>query len=53
MADYRGYGDSDGKPTIANMIGDAHTIFQGFKEIIEQEGFNGGRPLSFTASTMR
>ncbi|MBI2329098.1 MAG: alpha/beta hydrolase [Chloroflexi bacterium] len=39
VADYRGYGASDGKPTIANMIGDAHTIFQGFKEIIEQEGF--------------
>ncbi len=39
VADYRGYGSSDGKPTISNMIGDAHTIFQGFTEIIEKEGF--------------
>ena len=39
VADYRGYGSSDGKPTIANMISDAHTIFQGFKGIIEQECF--------------
>ena len=39
VADYRGYGSSDGKPTISNMIGDAHTIFKGFTEIIEKEGF--------------
>ena len=39
VADYRGYGSSNGKPTISNMIGDAHTIFKGFKEIIGKEGF--------------
>lgn len=39
VADYRGYGSSDGKPTISNMIGDAHTIFKNFREIIEKEGF--------------
>jgi len=39
VADYRGYGSSDGKPTISNMFGDAHTIFKGFKEIIGTEGF--------------
>ena len=39
VADYRGYGSSDGKPTISNMIGDAHTIFKGFQEIIGKEGF--------------
>ncbi len=39
VADYRGYGSSNGKPTISNMIGDAHTIFKGFNEIIEKEGF--------------
>jgi len=39
VADYRGYGSSNGKPTISNMIGDAHTIFKGFKDIIRQEGF--------------
>lgn len=39
VADYRGYGSSNGKPTISNMIGDAHTIFKGFKEIIRKKGF--------------
>ena len=39
VADYRGYGSSNGKPTISNMLTDAHTIFNGFKEIIEKEGF--------------
>ena len=34
VADYRGYGDSGGKPTISNMVSDAHTLFVGFKEII-------------------
>ncbi|MFC2051910.1 alpha/beta hydrolase [Chloroflexota bacterium] len=40
VADYRGYGSSDGKPTISNMFGDAHIIFRGFKEVIRKEGFN-------------
>ncbi len=39
VADYRGYGTSDGKPTVSNMIGDAHAIFQGFKEIMAKESF--------------
>jgi len=39
VADYRGYGSSGGKPTISNTIGDAHTLFKGFKEIIDKEGF--------------
>lgn len=39
VADYRGYGSSSGKPTISNMIGDAHAIFKGFKEIIKREAF--------------
>ncbi|MFC1957772.1 alpha/beta hydrolase [Chloroflexota bacterium] len=39
VAEYRGYGSSNGKPTIANMFGDAHTIFKGFTEIIKKEGF--------------
>ncbi|MFW6112641.1 MAG: alpha/beta hydrolase [Chloroflexota bacterium] len=39
VADYRGYGSSNGKPTISNMIGDAHTIFEGFKKAIREEGF--------------
>jgi len=39
VADYRGYGSSNGQPTISNLIGDAHPIFNGFKDIISQEGF--------------
>jgi len=40
VADYRGYGSSNGKPTISNMIDDAHAIFKGFKERIDKEGFS-------------
>jgi uncharacterized protein len=38
VADYRGYGSSNGKPTISNMISDAHLIFAGFKEIVGKQG---------------
>ncbi|MFC2020978.1 alpha/beta hydrolase [Chloroflexota bacterium] len=41
VADYRGYGSSNGKPTISNLLGDSHTVFEGFKEIISEEGFKG------------
>jgi len=39
VADYRGYGLSGGKPTISNMVSDAHTVFKGFKDVISKEGF--------------
>jgi hypothetical protein len=39
VVDYRGYGSSDGKPTISNMIADTYPIFKGFQEIISREGF--------------
>lgn len=39
VADYRGYGSSDGRPTISNLIGDSHPIFRGFTQVIEREGF--------------
>jgi len=39
VADYRGYGSSNGKPTISNMIADTHPIFKGFKKVIREEGF--------------
>jgi len=39
VADYRGYGSSDGKPTISNMYADAHTIFSGFREVLSKESF--------------
>jgi alpha-beta hydrolase superfamily lysophospholipase len=55
VADYRGYGASDGKPTVSNMLSDAHVIFQGFKEIMVKEGFRRslflmGRSLGNTPS---
>ena len=36
VADYRGYGLSNGKPNITNLIRDSHPIFEGFKKIIEE-----------------
>jgi len=53
VVDYRGYGSSEGKPTISNMIADTHPIFNGFREIIGREGFRGsifvmGRSLGST-----
>jgi alpha-beta hydrolase superfamily lysophospholipase len=39
VTDYRGYGSSNGKPTISNMIADTHPIFRGFQEIVSREGF--------------
>ena len=41
VADYRGYGSSGGKPTLTNMIKDAHTIFEGFKQVLKEKGFSG------------
>ncbi|MFC1916807.1 alpha/beta hydrolase [Chloroflexota bacterium] len=40
VTDYRGYGFSNGKPTVANMLADAHFVFRNFQEIISKEGFN-------------
>ena len=40
VTDYRGYGTSNGNPTVSNMISDTHALFKGFKELIRQEGFN-------------
>ena len=38
VADYRGYGFSDGRPTITNMIRDSHQIFKEFSKIVEEHG---------------
>lgn len=37
VVDYRGYGLSNGHPTITDLIGDAHPIFEGFKGIVKRE----------------
>jgi len=39
VASYRGYGLSNGTPTVTNMIRDSHRIFEGFKKIVEGYGF--------------
>lgn len=39
VADYRGYGRSNGKPTISNLLKDPHPIFQEFKKIVSEAGF--------------
>jgi len=44
VADYRGYGLSNGKPTITNLIRDSHLIFHTFRKIMEKEGY---RPSLF------
>ncbi len=41
VADYRGYGLSNGYPTITALVRDAHPIFAGFKEILKKEGCRG------------
>jgi len=41
VADYRGYGMSDGSPTCSSMIKDAHPIFHGFVAFLKGQGFTG------------
>ena len=40
VADYRGYGLSNGRPTVSNTLFDAHQIFRSLKEIIRREGYS-------------
>jgi hypothetical protein len=39
VADYRGYGLSDGKPTVSNLLDDCHAVYDGFRRLISGEGF--------------
>jgi alpha-beta hydrolase superfamily lysophospholipase len=39
VADYRGYGHSDGRPSIANILNDAKVLFNSVKEMLKNEGF--------------
>ena len=45
VADYRGYGMSTGKPTITNMVRDAHVILKGFKKILNEEDYSSSHFL--------
>jgi hypothetical protein len=41
VADYRGYGMSDGRPTCSAMIQDAHPLFRGFVAFLGKNGYTG------------
>jgi uncharacterized protein len=40
VADYRGYGASTGTPTLTDLFGDAHVIFEAVKDELEGRGFD-------------
>jgi len=39
--DYRGYGRSNGRPTVSNMMADSHTIFEYVRNWMESNGHSG------------
>jgi pimeloyl-ACP methyl ester carboxylesterase len=43
VADYRGYGASDGTPSFASLIWDAHPVLDRFHALLDEEGFSGAR----------
>jgi len=40
VADYRGYGISDGAPTMTSLFQDCHVIFEYFKKTLKKEKYN-------------
>jgi fermentation-respiration switch protein FrsA (DUF1100 family) len=42
VADYRGYGRSNGRPTITAMMRDAHVIFDYVRNWLKERGYTGG-----------
>lgn len=38
VADYRGYGWSDGNPSCTSLLRDSHPIFRGFQKILREAG---------------
>jgi pimeloyl-ACP methyl ester carboxylesterase len=43
VADYRGYGGSDGAPSFASLIADAHPVLARFHALLDEKGFTGAR----------
>jgi alpha-beta hydrolase superfamily lysophospholipase len=41
VADYRGYGTSDGTPGCAALIADSHPLFEGFLSFLQDRSFSG------------
>ena len=55
VADYRGYGVSDGRPTCAALIADSHPVFKGFVSFLREQGYGSrlfvmGRSLGSAAA---
>ena len=61
VADYRGYGASDGRPSFASLISDAHPVLGSFHALLDEQGFSdrrfvmgrslGGLPAAELAAT--
>jgi len=43
VVDYRGYGGSDGVPSFASLIADAHPVLDRFHTLLDEEGFTAER----------
>lgn len=43
VADYRGYGASDGTPSFASLISDAHPVLGRFHALLDEQGYSGSR----------
>jgi alpha-beta hydrolase superfamily lysophospholipase len=43
VADYRGYGDSGGRPSVTGMMEDAHPIAKWFKHFLQDKDYSGSR----------
>ncbi|MBK8254924.1 MAG: alpha/beta hydrolase [Polyangiaceae bacterium] len=43
VVDYRGYGQSQGRPTFASLIDDAHPVARFFHSTVDAEGAKGAR----------
>jgi alpha-beta hydrolase superfamily lysophospholipase len=41
IADYRGYGNSTGRPSASSMIQDSHVVFAYTKQLIKEKGYKG------------
>ena len=43
VVDYRGYGGSDGTPSFASLLADAHPVAARFHALLDEEGFTAER----------
>ncbi len=56
VADYRGYGRSDGTPSFSNTVADSHVVFKYFRDTLKKAGYTGslfvmGRSLGSLSAT--